>query len=442
MRMWWCGPALLLAACETVLVTPDVPDLPPDTGPFDAGGPEAGSDAPRREAGPLPDTSPVSDDVDGNVTWDDAIPTEIGGAPVTGEVSHDGDRDYVRFEASEGDYLAVVIRRSPTIFFPLSPYPTVLDPDMRAFASPNDNRGCSGEVVGSETIFRVARTGTHYIELSAGLLPPSSTGPQGWTVEVIDLRTVPTTLVVEEDGAAPITDAHRCVIGGFESPGDVDEVPIGLSPYQTLRASDPVRHGSTGGVRRAEVRVGSTVRARLDAASVTVDAVNIAYDGAPGAVLRLEAPALAGPNDHYLLTTETLLRYGPGVRYEEADEAGNDTFAGAEPTGLWESDEGGYLPALALQLPPGDVDHFAVDVVGRIEVVCTAGRLGASPREVEVTLLDAGGAAITTARETRMTEPSFRRVLADGRYVIRLSAARNEPGIDGHLVACSVGTVE
>lgn len=232
------------------------------------------------------------------------------------------------------------------------------------------------------------------------------------------------------------------MIGAFESPGDVDEVPIALPPYQTLRASDPVRHGSTGGVRRAEFRAGGIVRARIDAASVTVDAVNIGYDGAPDTVLRLEGPAAAGANDHYLFTTETLLRDGPGVRYEESDEARNDDLSGAESTGRWAADGDGYLAALAFQLPPGDIDHFAVDVVGRIELLCTAGRLGGSPRELEVTLLDAGGAALTTTRETRVLEPSLSRVLEDGRYVIRVRAARNEPGVDGHLVACTVGTVD
>jgi hypothetical protein len=326
--------------------------------------------------------------------------------------------------------------------FGASPGLSVVTPDMRYLVGINDYRGCAGDPDIPESVFRVATTGTYYVELSAGRVPPSLSGPQAWIVEVIDLATSASTLLVEEGRPATITRGHRCVLGAFETADDVDELTTDLDAYPYLQAADPARHGSTGTAAWLEVRLGATTLARSSTAGATVDALGVVVERA-GATVRLGAPSTQGLNDHYLLRPATVGLYGPGIERAEAAEAANDTPAGAELVALSATDVGGYPPLLALSLPPGDVDHYAVDLETSLEVECTSGRwLGTSPRDLEITVFDPGGATVVSARETRMTNARIvlelgRRGLLAGRYVVKVRATRHEPGIDGHLAACS-----
>ena len=114
-----------------------------------------------------------------------------------------------------------------------------------------------------------------------------------------------------------------------------------------------------------------------------------------------------------------------------------------------------YAPqVLVLALPPGDVDHFAIDVDGSVyngtgilDVTCGGATFGSSVRDLEISVFDPAGSLLLTRFESAVTGAASLRLgaygstdlpLSDGRYVLRVRAGRYEAGVDGHVVACAI----
>jgi hypothetical protein len=106
---------------------------------------------------------------------------------------------------------------------------------------------------------------------------------------------------------------------------------------------------------------------------------------------------------------------------------------------------------LTLSLPPGDVDHFAIDVDGNVYtgrgslyIECGGATFGSSVRDLEFSVFDQDGSPLLTVYETaatgtaRLSLGGPDRPLSDGRYVLRVRAGRHEAGLDGHFVACAI----
>jgi hypothetical protein len=399
----------------------------------------------RPEAGPLPDAARPSSDLDGNTTWSEGPWLMPGDPPLRGEIASEGDLDYVRIAAEQGQYLAVRARREPSPEFGLGPTVVVVGPEMRALAVVSAQEGCAGDPDALEAVFRVPETGTYYLEIFAAG-PGGTRGAVPWNVDVVDLATAPTTLLVDEGREATLSDAHRCVLGAFDGADDVDDVGVAVAPYRWLVAADPARHASTGGPSSLVLQVGDSVRARSEPG-----ALGVVHDGTPGAVLRVTGPARAGGNDHYLLHVWPVGYRGPGVTGVEAGEPANDAFATAEPISIGLPDELGYAPWFALTLPAGDVDHFVLELADALragrttaDLVCTARELGSAVRDLELTSLAPDGTPLASSVERDAREINRARITLDARvstrYVVRLRAGSYAPGIDGTLAACSVRT--
>jgi hypothetical protein len=386
-----------------------------------------------RDAGPLPDANRTRDDNDGNTTFEEAISITIGGTAASGDLTGPDDYDYVRFEATAGQWIAVIQPRNDNSNPWASAWPVLLGPDMRPLAEANDARGCSGiEDLSRELVTRVRESGTYYVELNSG--PVGHNGETlPWNVRVVDLSSSSASLVVEEGIDAQVTEAHRCVLGAFETADDVDALALNVPAYRTLFIEDPSRHGSTGTVSMLELRDGSDTLMGRSSSGLLLDDV-------PGSSVRLLGPVTSGSNDHYVLLVAGPFYYRH-TYWAESAESTNDSFATPEllPTPP-PPDESGYLAPFILHVGPDDVDHIAIDVTttSQLTIECIARGLGTSVRDLEVRLLDDNGATVALGRESGMNPARISRNLEAGRHILRFSAPRHAPELSGTGAACTV----
>lgn len=429
----------LLGACGTTPVTP-VEQQDAGSQPESDGGqllPDAGM---RRMPTPLPDAGVVIRDNDGNATFDDAVETSIGASPVTGTNDGLDDLDYISFDGTEGQAIAVILSTGGASD-PFGP-PSLLNalllgPDRRPLTDSISDYGCTGrDHGGSEIITFLPTTGRHYLEVQA-LGGFGGSGPSDWSLEIIDLETSPATVVVRSAATAELTAAHRCVLGRFEQGAGGDTVQVSRPGAWSAHSVDPGRHGSTGTARTIDLLSGSEVRGRYEA-----DAIGepwIAVNEGAGLSLRFMPPETRESNDHYFIQIGPFGLYA-GVGHTEADDSGNDTADGAETIAPRLS-EGGYANWIATELGDGDVDHFAFTspTPGSVQVTCAAQVLGSGVRDLRATLLGPSGEELArggeAARGLQLSASG-----PGGRYVLRLEAGTPDSEIAGRLVGCRVTT--
>jgi hypothetical protein len=305
---------------------------------------------------------------------------------------------------------------------------------MHTLAEASDVNGCAGVPEATlELVIRAAHTGTYYVEVydpNGGLLGMDLP----WELRVVDLATSSASAIVEEGVPAPtITDAHRCVLGAFEELGDEDRIPLALPPYRVVFPYTQARHGSTGTASLMELLDGSGARIASHPTSLLIDDV-----GSPA--LRVLGPAVRGANDHYLLTPRSPSLHGPHVFHVEAADASNGSPATPEVLGVPPPEPEGYPTYFVAHLPPGDVDHFAVDVSdgGWLQVGCQARGVGSSLEGLTVTLLDDTETELARGREVGALGASVGRDLAPGRYVLRLDATGRVADLAGTATVCGI----
>jgi len=410
------------------------------------------------EAGPLPDASRVQRDDDGNAGFEDAINVAIGGDATTGTIASVRDVDYLRFEATAGQWIAVLWPELPKPFSENDqPSITVLNADMRPILTLARETGCAGVADHREMDFRVPAAGTYYVEVSASVAARSGTEfpSNAWSVRVVDLATSSASLIVTESSSARVTSAHRCVLGVFETLGDEDTVALELPAYTTLFVRPPETIGSTAEVRELEILdADGEVVARAAqqppvgprnpvGAGVPPHSLTVLVDDAAALSVRLSGPAVLGANDFYIMWSLGYIVWprdwmARGVHFVESEDATNDAFATPESMpALPVVVEDRFVP-FVMHVDAGDVDHFEFDTgtTSVRQLYCSGRAFGSSVLDVQLQLLDAAGTTISNSREDSFGPALMNVSIEPGRHVIRISAMTFESGLSSTGVVC------
>jgi hypothetical protein len=226
----------------------------------------------------------------------------------------------------------------------------------------------------------------------------------------------------------------RIQLGGSDGNGSA------LQPTLRVLSEDgQVVHAAVGAGFGAEPQGGSAfLAARL---LTPPGPVIIEVSGAPG---------IFGARAYYVLAAVAAPIVGP-VAFE-AEESTNDDPA--TPEALTFGANG--LTNIVAQLPDGDVDHFSFEstAAGRIGIRCQGESVGSGVRDLELTVLEAGGGVIATA--VASTNPTRAQLLlcpaldsaclndggavypGAGSYLLRLRKGAQVQGVDGVAVFCFI----
>lgn len=432
------GLLLSISGCGGAPATPDAPDEDRDAdvsdGPADATVP--------REAGFLPDAARPRADDDGNIGFDTAQVVTVGGPVVTGSFVGVGDRDFLRFEVAAGQWIAVQFRAPPGspseggLTLPLfALFDSDRSPQATQLGARHDGCGSEPEPGWAEVATRVARAGTHYLEVGLRDLSGSTRGGGEWSVRVLDLATSPNSLIASETGMPRVTAAHRCVLTAFETASDTDVLALELPPFRLLSAVPYTRHGATGGAESFEVRSEDVLVGRGGTLGQLLD------PSFPEPRLRLRGRGSIGDNDHAIVLVRPPAFYGPDAFFVEAEEARNDVFEMAEAMPRVPAPDAEGRPApFVTRLPEGDVDHFSFEVSGpaSLELFCNAGEvIGSGVDDLAMSLLDEDGVERQRA-VARGSGLTISTTLEAGRHILRMSAAGRSPEVRSDLVLCQV----
>jgi hypothetical protein len=389
----------------------------------------------QREAGPLPDASGTPDE-DGNRDSASAVSVTVDGDVVVGTLESNTDRDFLRFEASEGQWLAVVLESDPLVTpEPLQVSFALYSSDESALSAAR-TEGCIEEselYVEQEEVIRVPATGTYYLELSSelGARGEEEEVAKPWRVRVLNLATSHNSLIVDESGDQHLTAQHRCLLVDFETASDVDTVWMDEAFQGIITVHDATESGLSG----LEIVSGESLIARSKK--------QIVGDDSPNAALRVRGSETIGLNDHAIFVQDSLARF-----HNELHEVTNDTFATAEVVPLLRADSGEYS-SFFHRLDAGDVDHFAFDTTATATLLleCMGEEFGSGVRDLELTALSSEGAVVERVVEVEDTFGSglssarLRVSVGPGRHVVRIAAGTPDTEVSGRLVVCAPSLV-
>ncbi len=380
------------------------------------------------EAGPLPDAHVGTSDGDGNSSFATAIPVRVG-ETVSGELPDDDDRDYVAVQAGAGQHIAVLLRGGAV---EQGVELRLKDADGNLLGSGSSGLNCveapTHELV--EVVFYAHEAATYYVELqyAQGWFDPSDLPglPQpsdAWTVQALDLATVPTALVLSEGTEAELSSDQRCVVGVLEDEEDVDGFAVRLPAYRAL-------HPEYNAPLALELKDGSGARHGRGSGWP------LAIDDLADPVVEVRGWGLEAANVGYVLRVGPIFGGGADPSYVESADAANDAAATPEVLPAFSgSDELVWVAHVGAE----DVDHFAIDVSTAtwLSGECAGQLLGSSTAPV-LELVSGETVLATWDMEGTPGEPVE---AAPGRYLLRVSAQWTEPDVVGTLVACRVSLV-
>lgn len=417
------------------------------------GGPEVDACATcMPDAGP-PDSGPTGD---GNDSFATATDIAID-ATESGVINPPGDLDYYTFEGTEGQWIAIETQANPDDDPDMvDTVVTLFDSTMTQIAENDDS--IPRVSTDTQIITRLPATGTYYIlvqEFSTWAGEPDEAMPTfRYDVSITALSTgMPTFLTVDaeagDDAASaqaltPAASGFAMAVGSLRDAADVDvfsfTIPAGEPRGVTVQLlpGGPDGMGSTATPSTIWVtdEAGTTIIARID--STQLDEISPSLSEG-NYLLFVEHGGTAGANDFYVLKSFR----GTGDNPPEANEVTNNAIATPDPVAFAPNPDIADLRSgfVLAHLGDGDVDHFAITVMGTEQVTISCGSLtlGSGVQGLEVVLLDALPGTMMRAMDTETaTEGALieNATVPAGDYVVRLTKTGQDAEVTGDWVRC------
>jgi len=396
---------------------------------------------------------------DGNDSFADADPIELGADPTMGRIGTPGDGDYYSFEGTAGQWMILSTEANPdddpemvdTVI-------TLYDSSMTQIAENDDSVPRFN--TDSELITRLPSDGTYYVlvrEFSdwAGETPEGQ-ADFNYSLSVASLNTGATAVNLDAEGGNDVASAQALgynvdtsdfgiVVGDFADGSDVDVFSFSVAGGKNniqfeMMPSTADGYGSTSSIGRLWITNGdgSEIIARI-----AIDETNglteiqpnlpdgdynvfVENDGAPGA------------NGFYVLKA---YRFGTDNDPETDDTANDDV---STPDALTVMDDEGVRRGFILAtLGDGDTDHFSFELMDgeQINVFCGSATAGSGVQGLSATVLMADGTEVSGASGTETATDGIaieEVTAAAGTYVLRLTKTGQDAEVTGNWVRCGV----
>ena len=450
----WTG--LLLVGALALGCDGERPD--PDGGPTEDGGPG--------DSGQPPDTGPGGD---GNDTFAEADPIEVGTPAEDRSIATPGDLDYYSFAGTAGQWIVITTTATPETNM-LDTVLTLYDASMTKIAENDDAqpRGTGATATNSEIITRLPADGTYYVLVQEFSSWDPDETPEGmssfrYTLSVAPLNVTADVVNEDAEGGDDAASAQaltfnnttdgdfNVTVGTFEDATDVDVYSFNIAADRrsirfVLMPVGSDGYGSTTTPARMWVTNadGSEIIARIDPAALAMPQApaDVNPPLPAGDYLFWVDAGPAGANDFYVIKTYR----SPTDNDPETMETENDVAATAEAITL-EAVTG--TPEVRRRfvlsmLPDGDTDHYSVALNDgeALSVYCGSRTGGSGVVDLTAAVLDATGATeLATATETA-TEPIALEdaVTASGAttYLVRLTKASQDAEVTGDWARCQI----
>ncbi|MCB9594840.1 MAG: PPC domain-containing protein [Sandaracinaceae bacterium] len=408
---------------------------------------------------------------DGNDTFADADPIEVGAAdPTMARIGTPGDLDYYSFEGTAGTWIIVSTEANPDDDpMMVDTVVTLYDSSMTMIAENDDSVPRFN--TDSELITRLPSDGTYYVLVQEFSSWRAGETPEGqadfnYSLSVAELNLTAAAVTVDGEGGDDVASAQAArlpantagtadfgiIIGDFEDATDVDVYSFTIAPGRAsaralMMPSGAAGYGSTTAIGRMWITNadGSETIARL--AVMESDTLNLTSIWPPLPAgdynLFVEASGAPGSNGFYVLKGFRFAEDNPPE--DTATETANDDPATPQALTV-EADPDdatirrGYILA---QLGDGDTDHFSFNAMAteEINVYCGSATAGSGVMGLSAAVLDSTGAmTLRMQNETATATIGIENlaVPAMGTYLVRLTKTGQSPEVTGTWVRCAV----
>jgi len=392
-------------------------------------------------------TTPPSGDTtlppsgDGNESFEQAVALEFDSqSPLLESLKTTGDEDFFSFEGTKGQVVMVMLQAQNPAFDPdsIDTVLTLYDSNKVQIAQNDDP--FPRDTNDSTLLTMLPADGTYYLlveecwtwigkkGLTAGCAEPMDKVVTDYALFLLNIDSAQDANVLDEETGNTSADATTIqysknaqsgnyfltlVYGlfadnmdtdvfSFQLPADLPvQAPARTVAYFSIHPSGVDGNGSTSSVGNAYITTAADTATKVawingaDGGSLDVPLPNTEEY-----LLFLEHPGgLAGANDFYVINHR-----GSGSNPVEADEAGNNTTAGAEALTAQNNTDGTTSYFIEGNLPENDTDIFMFDVPASINdtisVACGGQRSGSGVRGLKAEVLSESENAVVGGSST------------------------------------------
>jgi hypothetical protein len=399
---------------------------------------------------------------DGNDSFAQAVALTVGDTTgAHGAIDMPGDRDFYKFTATAGQYIALRISANTM------DNPMLVDTVIQLYDSTMTKVAENDDAIprvntDSEIIIKIPATGEYFVEVMEWSDWTSTPPLKGGSTFIYTLTAMQlmggTGGVVDEGAGDPDTSPATALAGGspaagtfgvglgmFSGPTDQDYVSFTVGATGKYALAAVVPPGATG--------YGSTATAVGEILDSTGANVIARQQMNPGG---MQPPLTSG---QYLLhvTTSTAAagandfwvgKFAIGTTDNTAETEGatatgvNDTTATAQAVTLAVNgtSHAGYILS---HLPAGDVDMFSFSVAAgaMVNLYCGSLQEGSGVQGMKAELVNSGGTTVASGVEDPMNGATVMATPAAGTYYLKLSKTGQDPVVTGDWVRCAIVTM-